>query len=113
MSKEFLNKFVKVCYSSCQASWTSHSNCWIAHSNEFVKANFDVVLFDDQNCLGVGVVILDLRGDFLVGFFKWARILLDVQMTKAYVLCRVIKLAMDRDLFHSTLRVIAFLSLMR
>lgn len=49
---------------------TSHPNRWIAPFNEFAKVNFDTALFDDQDCLGVSVVIRDLRDDFLTEFSK-------------------------------------------
>jgi len=56
-------------------------------------------MFMDENCMGVGVVIWDLVGDFLAGFSKRAPILLDFEMAEAYALNWVIQVALEAD-FH-------------
>lgn len=52
-----------------------------APSSLFVKVNFDAPVFEAQGCIGVGVVIHDSIGDFLVGFSKRTPLLLDAQTT--------------------------------
>lgn len=93
MSKSMLSSFMATNSDPLSFSSLSFLSHWQVLEPNFVKVNFDVTIFENQKCMGVGVVIRDEVGYFLSELAVRAPILMDAQLTETFVASQTVRLA--------------------